>query len=309
VIGGPTPQQGYGGNTNVWSNMMVVVDGIQIVVPNNPSICGFDFRGIAEMNFKNGSVISNATTGTRVAATTGWQFGLATPENNNNANSRVGKFVGMGINFGALICEHCEVDHLTAIYCVAGIEFGSSGLGTGHGIHVGHLLAEACDVAVGVNDGANEASYPVKVTVDTLDYENIAFTIVNDPNNRLLGRIENVSGIGDTEYLQDSPTGGVAGAIRGAANVSVFNKARQKGVQGTPPSIPASTVAFRNPYFRDAFFRVTGGTVTNIQITDSGGSAQSVASATNTGWIPIPTGAYVTLTYSVVPTSWQWMLL
>jgi hypothetical protein len=305
VIGGPTPEQGYGAVTNVWSNMMIVVDGIEIMVPNNPAICGFDFRGVGEMNFKNGSCLANATTFTRVAASNTWQFGLATPENNNNANSRIGKYVAQGLNYAAYVSEHCNVDHFTAIYCIAGIEFSSSGQSTGHGIHVGHLLTESCDVGIGCDEG----SYAVKVTIDTFDFESASFALINDPLNKLQGEIRNVSGISVSEPLVDNPSGNVPDGVRGAERCNIYDKSRGSGVSTAPPAIPASTVAIRNPFWRDCFFRLTGGTVTNVQITDSGGSAQSVATATNTGWIPIPTGAYVTLTYSVVPTSWQWMLL
>jgi hypothetical protein len=309
VIGGPTPQQGYGGATNVWSNMMIVVDGVQVMVPDNPAICGFDFRGIAEMNVPNASCLTRATTGAHTAPTNGWQFGIATPENNNNANSKMQKFVAMGCSSGAIINEHCTVDHFTAIYCLAGMEFAGSGLSSGHGIQVGHICVEACDVGVGVNDGVNDAAFPVKVTIRTLDFEFITFAVVNDPLNRFLGRIENVSGIGSTELLTDAPGGSSSTGVRGAVTASVYDRARFKGVQASSPAIPASGTPMRNPYFRDGSFRVTGGTVSNVQVTDSGQPAQSVATATNTGWIPIATGGYVTLTYTVVPTSWQWMIV
>jgi hypothetical protein len=227
VIGGPTPQHGYGTATNVWSNMLIVVDGIQITVPNNPAICGWDFRGVGQMNFKNGSCLTNATPVTRVAATSAWQFGLATPQNDNNASSMIGKYSAEGLNYGAYIDEHCTVEYFLAIYCVAGIEFGSGGEGTGHGVIIKHACIEACDVGIGAVNG----QYPFKITLSQLDFENINFALVNDPSNFLLGRVW-TSGVGNGNLLQDNPSGNLPSGVRGAANLSVYDLGRQKGCAG-----------------------------------------------------------------------------
>lgn len=67
----------------------------------------------------------------------------------------------------------------------------------------------------------------------------------------------------------------------------------------TAPAIPASGTALTNPFPFDCDVFVNGGTVTSIAI---GGTATG---ATN-GPIPLPAGQSITLTYSVVPTSWNW---
>lgn len=300
VIGGPTPQQGYGGSSNVWSNMKVVVDGVGLVVPNNPAIHGFDFRGIAQMEFINGACLANATPATVGSSSPAWQVGLLPPENNNNAISRIGMYSAEGINYGLYANEHLNADEIVAIYCAAGLEAGSSGLSTAHGMYVKHLQVEASQVGIGAADGV----YPLKLTVEQFDFENISFALINDPNSYLLGEVK-ASGIGVSNLLVDAPTGNNGFGVRGAGNLRVIDKGRQKGVQ-TSPGIPATTVALRNPFFRDAMVHVAGGTVTNIQITDSGGSAQSVG--VTSGAVLLPTGAYITLSYSVAPT-WKWTLL
>lgn len=301
VIGGPTPQQGYGAASNVWSNMLAVVDGVNVVVPNNPAICGFDFGGIAQMNFKNGGCLADATPSTRTATgsmTSSWQFGLRTPQNNNNAASDVGKYAAEALNYGALINEHCTVNQYLAIYSVAGIEFGDGG-GTGHGIHVRHACIEACDVGVGTITGG----YPTKVKIDRLDFENIGFALVNDGSNLLLGEI-NASGIGGGNLLTYGTGPGYN--VNGALNCIVRDMGRQKGVQ-TSPGIPATTVALRNPFFRDAFVHINGGTVSLVQITDSGGTAKTVATSTGVP-VLLPANASITLTYTVAP-SWTWTIV
>jgi hypothetical protein len=73
------------------------------------------------------------------------------------------------------------------------------------------------------------------------------------------------------------------------------------GVQ-TPPAIPASTVALVNPFWRDAAVTVNGGTVTVIAVD---GTATGITSGT----VVVPAGKNIAITYSVVPTSWNWVLL
>jgi hypothetical protein len=146
----------------------------------------------------------------------------------------------------------------------------------------------------------------MKVRVNEFSWENLSFAVINDPSDFLMGQVY-TSGIGVANLLVDSPTGNVNYGVNGAQNLSVYDMGRQKGVQSSSPSVPATTVALRNPYFRDAFVHLTGGTVTNVQITDSGGTAQSIATASPTTFL-LPTGAYITLTYSVAPT-WKWTLL
>jgi hypothetical protein len=301
VMGGPTPVQGYGAVTNLWSNMTIVIDGVQIINPDNPSICGFDFGGVGRMVFKNGSVVTNAAgVGGHSSPTNGWQFGLRTPQNNNNARSEIGNYTAVAQNYGGYINEHSRVDHIIALYCVAGVEAGD-GSGTGHGISIQHLTTEACDVGLGCVTGG----FPVKVDIQSMNHETMGFAVISDPSDFLLGSIK-VSGIGaGSSYLVDGAPNALG--INGARNADIYDMSRQSGIQ-TAPSIPATTVALRNPFWRNAHIQITGGTVTNIQVTDAGGTAQSWATSTASPvYVTLPTGAYITLTYSAAP-SWKWMI-
>ncbi len=67
---------------------------------------------------------------------------------------------------------------------------------------------------------------------------------------------------------------------------------------GTSPSLPASTVAFTNPYNVDAMVYVTGGTVTAVAV-------NGTATGLTSGAFRVSAGATITLTYSVAPT-WKW---
>jgi hypothetical protein len=297
VIGGPTPAQGYGAASVLFSNMQVVVRGVSLMLPNNPAVCGFDFRGVAQMSRFSGGVLTNATPATKTSATNAWQFGLACPQNNNNAISTIDQYSCEGMNYGLVADEHLHARDVHCIYCVAGVETGMAGQTTGHGILIDHLLVEASEVGVGAL-----GSFASKLNVTQFDYENISFAIVNDVGGSLLGTVR-CWDTGAADFLDATQANG-SHAVRGAVNLRVYELARQPG-NVTAPSIPATTVALRNPFFRDAFVHVTGGTLTSIQLTTAGGSATSVG--VTSGMVFVPTGAYITLNYSVAP-SWKWTL-
>jgi len=90
-----------------------------------------------------------------------------------------------------------------------------------------------------------------------------------------------------------------APVVTGGANVRMINMRQVSGV-ATAPGIPATTVAFQNPFWRDATVTVTGGAVTVIAVS---GTALGITS----GSFLVPSGKTVTLTYTVAPT-WKWVL-
>lgn len=70
------------------------------------------------------------------------------------------------------------------------------------------------------------------------------------------------------------------------------------------PAIPASGTALANPTGEDVNVTVSGGTVTNITVTNQYGASATVASGTPATF-SVPQGGSVTMTYSVAPT-WIW---
>ena len=73
------------------------------------------------------------------------------------------------------------------------------------------------------------------------------------------------------------------------------------------PSIPATTVAANNPSGLPATVSISGGTVTVVAVAPAGGSFTTVATSTPST-VTVPPGGQIKLTYSVVPTSWGWVL-
>lgn len=71
------------------------------------------------------------------------------------------------------------------------------------------------------------------------------------------------------------------------------------------PAIPASTVAATNTYGADATVYIIAGTVSVIAVSGvTTGLTSSAAGVT----VRVPAGGTLALTYSVVPTSWVWLV-
>lgn len=297
VIGGPTPAQGYGQAAALFSNLLFVIAGVQIVVPNDPHACGLDLAGVAEMHIVNASVKANATPATVTAATQSWQFGVRAPDNNNNDYSVIDQYTCEGMNYGLIANEHLIANVVACIYCVAAVEAGR-GSDTSHGSKIRYLSAESCQVGLGGVLG----SFPIKIDVDLLDWEGgsggfASFCVVNDGPGRLFGTV-GVTTIGVTTHLA-AGTGGYD--INGAANLRVYDMGRQAGNAGALAA-PTSGVATLNPFFRDAWanLSVTGGSITSVVV-----DSQTLAGAPTV--VFVPTNKSITVTYTGTLT-WTWTL-
>jgi hypothetical protein len=249
-----------------WHNAMAIIDGIGILTPLDPHVCGFDLRSAANANVINAAAIAELTgvgglTIGDTSATQDWQFGLATPGNNNNAQSRLGKFVGIGQNYGAMINEHTVFDSIVGLFCTAAVEFGSGG-GTGHTITGRRVLAENCQVGI----GAIEGGWATKIELDDLSFESISFALINDPSHLLLGHVRNATGIGPSNPLVDG-TGN--GGIRGAENLRVYDGSVQPGLyndsgarqipnSGTEKAQTRSSATSLRPVHREPAERLRG---------------------------------------------------
>lgn len=295
VIGGPTPAQGYG-RGGTFSNLYVVIDGLHIVVPTDPHICGVDLAGVANDDVRDLSVKVNATPATVTLATQSWQFGLRQPDNDNNDLCLIGTYTTEGMNYGVVTNEHTVARNIAAIYCLAGVEHGRGG-DTAHGALIDYLSVESCNVGLGAISGG----FPNKIDVRLLDWEGgtgafAGFAVVNDSTDRLLGSVR-VTTVGTATHLQ-SGTGSFH--VNGGANFRVYDDTRQHGA-ATAPAVPATTVALKNPFYRDAAVNITGGTVTVIAV-------DGVTTGLTSGTVVLPTGKNITLTYSAAPT-WVWTVL
>lgn len=287
VVGGPTPQQGYGTAAQLFNNVCVIVDGVSIRTKSNHAggyISGWDFRGCAEAWFVQGLVsVDQAPPSITFPNGAGWEFGLAMPNPANNALCRIDNLSVEGFTYGAWLSEHTVFQQIQAVYCYDGLTIIGSYEGSGaqqHTLHGVYACVEACTNALLTTTGA-------RCQIDQLDVENISGLHVKTADGTEVGYV-GLGGIISNIAVSD-PCG-----------LKVVYIDRQPG-PFTAPGIPASGTSFRSPAWRDAAVTITGGTVTGIAV-------DGVTTGLTSGTVIVPSGRHITLTYSVAP-SWMWTLL
>lgn len=303
VIGGPTPHFGYGESVALFSNMHLIIDGIGVVVPQNPEVCGFDFRGIAEVTIVSASALAvSAGTGAPVRPDSSsglWSSGLLMPQCNNNDICDVLEYSCEGFANGMWAEEHVSLKSARFINCYNGLLVQPSS-GFPHGNHFSYISAENCFRPVVFSGGAT-----AKAVIDLMDVEWDAST-----GGAIVSAVAGTSTIGQIQVCANGSSGASLSAAMssginansGISGMKVINSDMASGPWAGAPAVPASTVSQANTAWRDATIYVTG-TVTGIKI--NGTSVQS-GSVTNP-IIRVPSGGSVALTYSSAPT-WWWVL-
>lgn len=288
VLGGPTLPNGYvsGGN---YSNCNIVIKGIQVQVPftsRGSDTTGIDLRGMANAHIEDVAFLPAATptqlNGTYT--TPGWNMGIALPVPGNNDLSILRNCTVYGATYGFYMGEHTSSDRLAAIYCYTGMLNGGffSSVGQQHYNWVGSASVEAC-----VNGVHNVASG--RIVIDVMSVE------------------------GSMNHVVDS-TGNASGSIGLGGIISTINVSDPCGIKviyldrnpgaATAPSMPASTTATRNPFWRDAAVQVNNGTATVTAVAVDGTTVLS-----GPGMVIVPSGKKITLTYSGGTPTWTWTLL
>jgi len=296
VVGGPTPHF-LGDPPSAFSNMLVVVDGVGIELANPDNMCAFDFRCLAEANVPNAAVLGARTgTGAPAVPAANWGAGLMMPVVNNNDNCNIGLYSCEGLVYGLVFYEHLNAESIRIINCFDGIVCWSSS-GFPHRNRIGYASIEGCQRCI-VFAGAYN-----KLDITTADIEWGGGAIIDDVGvTPSIGRIGLGSNGSDGASLSAALSSGVNAVTvaNGALALEIVNLDQKRGAV-TAPSLPASTVALTNPFWRDAEVTIAGGTVTQISVD---GANQLITSGT----VTVPTGKKIALTYSVAP-SWAWKLL
>lgn len=305
VIGGPF--DGYGaqstGPGNVWSNIEPVIDGIKIVVPYNSTFSGFDFYGCANAYVPNAACIAAAVVPTSSTVprnfdplnniTNQWTFGIRMPSNNNNDRCDIGYFTAYGLTWGVQASEHTVIESMRALYCIVGLEgYDGASLGAGsHGMRVNYASVEACTNALGFSV-ENTQKF---VDISMVDMETCG-GLVYDPNNNAYGTVGFRwcgSGAAPT-YFSSMPGANSSGGT----NLRFIQLHYPSGPVASPQAPPATTVAWFNGYYRDAWITVSlsgGNTFTSLNI-DS--TAQPNAAGAGKYEFLLPSGHSYTPAYS-----------
>ena len=294
VIGGPSPI-GLSTTDGGFMNMHVIIDGISLVLPFNPTQVGFDFRCLACVTVKSASIFPFETPANLSALGSntfnGGCVGLYMPNLNNNDLCEVGSIVIYGVNYGIGFADHFNAKRLAIIFCNSALLVNNNGTGSqSHGAHIDYASIEGCNIGLdtSVFDGGI-ATFPL--SINHWDTETLISFDVDDPSNVLSGEMW---------YGNDGTTGP---SVSGGAHFRILQFNRLRGAQagGNLPAVPSSTTALLNPLWRDCAVTVSGGTVTAIAVD---GTATGITSGT----VIVPTGKTIKLTYSGTP-SWTWIVL
>lgn len=293
VVGGPV--NGYGGGTSVFSNVLVTVNGVGIMVPYNGTYGGWGFLGMAEATVPDTSVMAAAVppTGssvpsmsddTNISGPHQFPIGLMMPDVNNNAVCDIGRYSCEGLCIGLLASEHTWFDSIHLNYCLVGIQGGSwNGVSMPHSWGgVKAVIGEGASAVVGLGAPSNMFIY-------CIDTESIGNNVY-DPNNYLSGEI-GIAYNGSPNYYSVS-------TINGAANLRIRDLRQVPGPVASPQAPPLTTVAWVNKYYRDAWITVAlsgGHTFTSLAI-DS--AAQPNAAGVGIYQFLLPGGHSYTPAYS-----------
>jgi hypothetical protein len=307
ILGGPTPKQGYGNSgdsTFLFNNVHLIVDGISFLSATmNPTMCGLDARGCAELTIGTAGAFCDVGTPTMIAGpapTHTWVFGCSPPNDGNNDICNIGSWSCEGYYLGIILTEHVVAKRICSVYCQVGMTVLTQNYA--HGNTVQYASIEACVV------GISWQSYQ-HVIVQVLDIEDANGTPYA-PTFHVLDASNNARGYVGFEVTGGGEGEGTEPLVSGATNLNIQNLGRKAATFGTGDglvAVPASNTPLLNPYWKNASVFLSGGTVTAVQVNAGGVGLRTVATSTPCTFA-LPSGATVQLTYSVAPT-WVWTLL
>jgi hypothetical protein len=291
VVGGPTPQ-GLGNTDGGFMNMHIIIDGLSMVLPYNPTQIGFDFRTLANATIKSASILPFETPAVLGAANpttfNGGCIGIYMPSINNNDVCEIGSVTVYGTNYGIAFSDHFNAKRVALIFCNRAFFITNGGSGSlTHGGHIEYASVEGCSVGIDASGCTAAGTFPL--TIDHYDTEVMSSFDVSDPSNALFGYI-NWFGNGGYNTVN----------VQGASNFRVLHLSSAQGAQSAP-TVSGSGTSLKNPFWRDCAVTVSSGTVTDI-------SVDGTSTGITSGTVIVPTGKSIKLTYSGSP-AWTWVAL
>lgn len=288
VIGAPRV-----GGSNQWSNVHVVVDGLTVEMPFNPSMTGIFLQEIATCALGHVSVHAYAPAsggGSPITTkpTNDLGVGVSFPEQGNNDQVYVESLDVFGVYTGVTIDEHFHANRLAIVYGEDAIFCRGSG-GNLHGYTIGQLSIEQTTRGIVC---ANTGGMVVPIFVAAMHGEQISGNDIDDPGSRLRGTVQWNS------IAKTNP------ALNGATGVQVINERLIRGPYGSAPAVPASASNTTTLVYRDAAVSIApaGATITQVRVN---GTAQGATAGT----FIVPAGGTIGLTYTGGPPTWTWVLL
>lgn len=283
ILAGPT------GGAAAWSNMLLTVDGLQLVGQRNPSVTGLHAGRIGQLWIRSLGVVADMTPAEMNVATptNDLGLGLRTPAVGNNHLVMIDRYSCEGFYYGLTLTDHLTAGTIACVYTNTAL-FLAAGGAAEHGVSIQNLGVEA---SATVLEAILSSGARFPFTIDQCNIETGFGTEFKDTQNGLVGTVW------FTDNTRNPPT------VTGCGNLKIVDLVRLPGAVdvGDTPAVPATTVGLKNPFWRDAFVHIAGGTVTAAAVD---GRTVGVTS----GMVAVPSGRTITLTYSSAPT-WVWTLL
>jgi hypothetical protein len=299
MFGGPTSEQGYtGGFTNLWNNLVIVLDGVTFLVPPIASISGIDMTSCTQLEAPHvranamapNNVLAGAAYNPVWSGAQSFPKGIVCPQGGNNAHVVAGSMTAAGFASGVESYEQFTCTELITI-------LNGNGL-VANGANAGHNTATILKWSAEANNTHLLASQASGINIVSMQAEPCsqyaAGFYVDDSGNLLHGRIGVNSSIGTATIT-----------VNGGANLEIIADYTSNGVTRglqTPPAVPLTTVPLVNPFFKNCTVGVTGATITAIT---ANGIAWPVPGAGVTN-VQVPTGKSITLAYPSGTPTWVW---
>lgn len=304
MIGGPV--NGYGGGGGTYSNMQLIVDGLTVLAPYNSSYGGLMLYGVGQMKIENFSwmpmAVAAGVAGSAwpTLANTGPannQFisGIITPVTGNNALNEIDDYTCYGSYIAVTGCDHLTIKRMLTIFCGVGLLVNTTTTSKNHAASIVNWCCEATTTPISAFAAATWAGYTLTanapVNIQALDLETYSTQVVAG-DTAALAFIQGVCWFEDlaapgryySVNLQLHPT-----------NLKMLDLTQTYGPVASPQAPPASTVAWFNGYYRDAWITLSATTITALSI-DS--TAQAISGSPATYSFLLPSGHSYTPTYT-----------
>jgi hypothetical protein len=323
VLSGQTGAYGYGGDSLVYSNVLVRLQNLTIYSPhseNGWTYCAANFHGLSACALEN---FGFGTTGLYSAGdffnpngfSAGLSVGVILPSAGNNDNNALRNVICHGgYTRGIYLTEHTDWIGGVVLYCWSGLGLignyddagsghGNPGVGASHGINFTQISIEGCnqDLEV-IGEGQAGIGPMVTGSFDTEGASEIRGQAA--AMTSACGEVH-LKGNGGTPPVIDEPT-----------NLVIICDFEFAGPAPSPPALAINT-AVKSPYGRYANITLSGGTVTTIQLSSLMGGAtaptmstiytQSSGPLTAPFTVRVPPQGWIKINGTVTPTANWWL--
>lgn len=288
-IGGPAGQVGSNPLAPWYSNLHLVMDGVSVMLPQNPSFMAVDARGIAQLTMDNLFIIVNATPTDLFASAPTDQNGIGVywPSPGNNAVLDCNHITVQGYYLGMALAEHFVSDRLLILHANRALYFAGgrgehTGSTTNHSVSMQYACFEAIQTIVEMDVNSGDM---VGFSILELDLEltGVSQAHIIDSTNRLVGDI------GWNDYQLTKPR------MNGGKNLRIIDRKTARGASAL--TLPASGAAGA-VVWRDRRIHIGGGTLTAVVV--DGQTLPDVPRA-----FDVPSGQAWSITYTGTPTAAQ----